>query len=156
MHSGLPGQIHLTNHYHIGGLAMFGGWFALIAVSFLVYRCAAANRRRRWLWVLLLWISTFGCGIWLGSVVAIIYAIRGVDFTTETAAAEALVAPVCIGMLVGAIACVYLANRRPAETIRHPAGWVAKNRRLQLAARCGMFTPPPRTRSLKSRTSPLT
>ena len=90
---------------------MFGGWFALIAVSFLVYRCAAASHRRRLLWVGILWLVTFGAGIVASIMMAFVFHLSGIQFATEREATEALLVPAGIGMLIGAAISVWLASR---------------------------------------------
>ena len=91
---------------------MPGGWFAMIALSFLVYRCASNNHRRRWLWILLLWLFVLGSGT-IAALLAIgILHWRGFEFANEREAAEALIVPTGIGMLVGAISCVWLVTRQ--------------------------------------------
>lgn len=91
---------------------MFGGWFALIALSFVVYRCAAARHRRRLLWVGILWLLVFGAGIAGSFMMAFVFHLRGIQFATEKEEIEALVVPAGIGMLIGAVLCVWLASRR--------------------------------------------
>jgi hypothetical protein len=90
---------------------MFGGWFALIATSVLIYRIAAANNRRRFLWVGMLWAFVFGTGIATAVITALILHFSGVSYATEQQVTQALVIPTAIGMLVGAIICVWLASR---------------------------------------------
>jgi hypothetical protein len=92
---------------------MFGGWFALIAVSYLVYRCAAANHRRRLLWVALLWVFTFATGMVTTLIAALSFELRGIQFATERETTEALLAPAGVGMLIGAVLCVWLVCRNP-------------------------------------------
>jgi hypothetical protein len=97
---------------------MFGGWFAIIAVSYMVYRCAAANNRRRLLWVAISWVLIFGTGLAASMIASVIAIIRAGDLPPERELANALVVPVGIGMLVGAVVSVLLANR-PANLQAH-------------------------------------
>lgn len=90
---------------------MFGGWFAIIAVSYLVYRCAAANNRRRLLWVVLCWAIMFGAGFIAAMLAGAIATIRAGELLPEWQLKEIMMAPIMIGMLLGAIASVVLANR---------------------------------------------
>jgi hypothetical protein len=93
---------------------MFGGWFAIIAVSYLVYRCAGANNRRRLLWVVLSWLLIFGLGMAAAIIVGMILLVQGNQYPTDQAFNEALALPTGVGMLFGAIVSVLLANR-PAD-----------------------------------------
>ena len=94
---------------------MPGGLFAMIALSFLVYRCAAANHRRRLLWVLLLWLLVIGAGFLAGAIAMTAYYLRGEMFATEAEEISALMLPTGIGMLAGAILCVCLVARKPVQ-----------------------------------------
>ncbi len=91
---------------------MFGGLLAMIAVSFLVYRRAGANQRRRSLWVLLLWVLAMGGAIAAEILAMIMNYIRHVEFATEREEMYALVLPAGMGMAVGAVVCVWLAGRK--------------------------------------------
>ena len=86
-------------------------WFALIAVSVLVYKCAAANNRRRLLWVGLLWLFSFGSAFVAAVIAVLILRFRGISYATKQQATEAVSAPVHVGELIGAIVCVWLASR---------------------------------------------
>lgn len=97
---------------------MFGGWFAIIAVSYLVYRCAAANNRRPMLWVPLSWMLIFGVGMATGLIVCLVLLARGYENSTDRELTEALVVPTSLGMLAGAIVSVMLANRPGDRPLR--------------------------------------
>ena len=101
---------------------MFGGWFALIAASYLMYRCAAANNRRRWLWIGLLWLFSFGGGILAVIANSLAFILLGVEFANEMEATYALVPAAGIGMLAGALFAVGLASRRPRQASLPAAG----------------------------------
>lgn len=89
---------------------MFGGWLALIAVSFLAYRRATAVNRSAWLWALLAWVFSFGGG-YTGAFIGVgYYLIRGATFT-EREATEALLLPSGVGMFAGAALSLWLAGR---------------------------------------------
>jgi hypothetical protein len=90
---------------------MFGGWFAIIGVTYLVYRCAKANGRRWLLWVLLCWVLIFGTALVAAMLAAAIATFRAGNFPPEWQRKEIMMAPIGIGMLLGAIASVVLANR---------------------------------------------
>jgi hypothetical protein len=90
---------------------MFFGWFALIALSFLAYRRAAAVNRRRLLWALLVWPFAFGIGFAVVLSVVVFYLVRGDVFVSEKDATEALMLPSVVGTLGGAAVCVWLAGR---------------------------------------------
>jgi hypothetical protein len=93
---------------------MFGGWFALFGVSYLVYRCEKANNRRPMLWVPLSWALIFGVGFATGLIVCLALLAQGHEYLTDREGAEALAVPTGLGMLAGAIVSVRLANR-PAD-----------------------------------------
>jgi hypothetical protein len=101
---------------------MFGGWFALIAVSFLVYRVAVANGRSGLRWVGLLWLYAFGAGFVTSLIVALMFDLRGTQFATEREGTNALVLPAGIGMLIGAVICVWLASRSTTQSDNEPGG----------------------------------
>jgi hypothetical protein len=90
---------------------VFGGWLAILAVSYMVYRCAAANNRSRLLWVAISWLLIFGAGIAATLIAATISELRGDVFATEREFGEAMAGPAGLGMLAGGIASVMLANR---------------------------------------------
>lgn len=96
------------------GLAAMIFVFAIIAVSYLVYRCAAANNRRPILWVVLLWIIAHVTGIAVATVVAVVLFAQGREFATEKEFTYALLLPAIAGNVAGAIVTVRLANR-PAD-----------------------------------------
>jgi formate/nitrite transporter FocA (FNT family) len=96
---------------------MFGGWFAIFAVNYMVYRCARATHRRRLLWVAISWVLIFGVGFVVATIAAVCMMLQSGQIPTEQAMAKNLVAPSALGMLIGGIVSVVLANRPIAERL---------------------------------------
>ena len=96
---------------------MFFGWFALIALSILAYRRAAAAGRRPLLWAILVWPFAFGIGFVLVFSAVAFYLVRGDNFVSEQDAKDALMLPSVVGTLSGAAVGVWLAGRRTNRAV---------------------------------------
>lgn len=96
---------------------MFGGLFAMLGLSYLVYLRAKANQRRKWLWIFLLWLMVCAIGVVCGYVALWVMYLQGAAFASEYEAAKSILIPTGIGMTVGAVLCLWLVGRKTTISV---------------------------------------
>jgi hypothetical protein len=88
----------------------------LVGMSIVVYRLAGRAGRRKWLWVVNVWVATiFGgfVGAWTGGRLALVAVERG----SYEGVLELEYGPIIYGMALGALLCIAGAGRQSRKSL---------------------------------------